>query len=195
VAGKTADDIGNQCGGWTIQWQGESGDITEGTTILEAIHDTVADGTQVTFAKDGSGAKGADVGVLVIGEPPYAEGNGDTANLSLAAEDIAAFQKMKAAGIPVVVVLVSGRPLILEPILEEADAIVAAWLPGTEGQGVADVLFGDFAPTGKLSFTWPKSEKQIPINVGDGEYDPQFAIRFGLSYANEPVTTASTGGN
>ena len=108
VAGKSADDIGNQCGGWTIQWQGESGDITEGTTILEAIQDTVADGTKVTFNKDGSGAKGADVGVLVIGEPPYAEGNGDTAELALAAEDVAAFKNMKAAGIPVVVVLVSG---------------------------------------------------------------------------------------
>ena len=85
VGGKSADDIGNQCGGWTVQWQGESGDVTTGgTTILEAIKDTVADGTQVTFAKDGSGAKGADVGVLVIGEPPYAEGNGDTAELALA---------------------------------------------------------------------------------------------------------------
>ena len=158
VAGKSADDIGNQCGGWTIEWQGKSGDITTGgTTILEAIEDTVADGTKVTYAKDGSGAKGADVGVLVIGEPPYAEGNGDTGELALAAEDVAAFESMKAAGIPVVVVLVSGRPLILEPILADADAVVAAWLPGTEGQGVADVLFGDFAPTGKLSFTWPRS--------------------------------------
>ncbi|MGE3244170.1 MAG: glycoside hydrolase family 3 C-terminal domain-containing protein, partial [Pirellulales bacterium] len=81
------------------------------------------------------------------------------------------------------------------PILADADAIVAAWLPGTEGQGVADVLFGDYAPTGKLSFTWPKSEKQIPINIGDSNYDPQFAIRFGLSYDAQPVTTASAGGN
>jgi len=194
VGGRNADDVGAQCGGWTIRWQGEVGDITEGTTILEAIQDTVADGTQVTFAKDGDGAKGADVGVLVIGEPPYAEGNGDTANLTLAAEDVAAFRKMKEAGIPVVVVLVSGRPLVLEPILDDADAIIAAWLPGTEGQGVADVLFGDYAPTGKLSFTWPKSEKQIPINLGDAKYDPQFAIQFGLSYAHAPVTTASAGG-
>ncbi|MGE3244111.1 MAG: glycoside hydrolase family 3 protein, partial [Pirellulales bacterium] len=156
VGGKSADDIGNQCGGWTIQWQGESGNITKGTTILDAIEDTVAAGTQVTYSKDGSGANGADVGILVIGEPPYAEGNGDTADLALAAEDVAAFKKMKQAGIPVVVVLVSGRPLMLDPILADADAIVAAWLPGTEGQGVADVLFGDYAPTGKLSFTWPK---------------------------------------
>jgi beta-glucosidase len=195
VAGKNADDVGNQCGGWTIQWQGESGDVTEGTTILEAIEDTVGDDAKVTFAIDGSGAAGADVGVLVIGEPPYAEGNGDTAELALASEDVAAFKKMKEADIPIVVVLVTGRPLMLDPILDDADAIVAAWLPGTEGQGVADVLFGDYAPTGKLSFTWPKSVKQIPINVGDEEYAPQFAFGFGLSYAEEPVTTAATGGN
>ena len=196
VGGKNADDVGNMCGGWTVEWQGKSGDVTTGgTTILEAINDTVANGARVTFAKDGTGAKGADVGVLVIGEKPYAEGNGDTAYLTLAAEDVAAFENMKSAGIPVVVVLISGRPLMLEPILDRADAIVAAWLPGTEGQGVADVLFGDYAPTGKLSFTWPKSEKQIPINVGDAKYDPQFPFGFGLTYENAPATTASAGGN
>jgi beta-glucosidase len=196
VGGKNADDVGNQCGGWTVEWQGESGDVTTGgTTILDAIKDTVAGDTQVTFAKDGSGAKGADVGVLVIGESPYAEGNGDTADLSLAAEDLAAFENMKSVGIPVVVVLVSGRPLILEPILDRADAIVAAWLPGTEGQGVADVLFGDYAPTGKLGFTWPKSMGQIPINIGDATYDPQFPYGFGMIYDKVPATTASAGGN
>ncbi len=196
VGGKSADNIGNQCGGWTIQWQGESGNVTTGgTTILEAIKDAVAQNTKVTYAKDGSGAQGADVGVLVIGEPPYAEGNGDSADLALADEDVAAFKNMKAAGIPVVVVLISGRPLILEPILDEADAIVAAWLPGTEGEGVADVLFGDYAPTGKLSFTWPKSVDQIPINVGDAKYDPLFPFGFGLSYAAEPAATAAAGGN
>ena len=89
---------------------------------------------------------------------------------------------MKAAGIPVVVVLVSGRPLILGDVLDEADALVAAWLPGTEGEGVADVLFGDYAPTGKLSFTWPRSMDQIPINVGDAVYDPLFPYGFGLTY-------------
>jgi beta-glucosidase len=108
---------------------------------------------------------------------------------------VAAFENMKSAGIPVVVVLISGRPLMLEPILDRADAIVAAWLPGTEGQGVADVLFGDYAPTGKLSFTWPKSEKQIPINVGDSKYEPQFPFGFGLTYENAAATTASAGGN
>ena len=194
VGGKSADDVGNQCGGWTIQWQGESGDVTTGgTTILEAIKHTASKDTQVTISKDGSGAKGADVGVLVIGEPPYAEGNGDTAELVLSADDVSAFENMKSAGIPVVVVLVSGRPLILEPILDQADAVVAAWLPGTEGQGVADVLFGDYAPTGKLSFTWPRSVKQIPINVGDATYNPQFPFGFGLTYEKSQATTASAG--
>ena len=89
---------------------------------------------------------------------------------------------VKAAGIPVVVVVVSGRPLILGKALDMADAVVAAWLPGTEGQGVADVLFGDYKPTGKLSVTWPRSMDQVPINVGDARYDPLFAYGFGLTY-------------
>ena len=183
VGGKSADDLGNQCGGWTIDWQGKSGqELPGGTTILKAIQQTVATGTKVTFAKDGSGAEGATVGIVVIGETPYAEGVGDTEDLSLAAEDLAAIDNMKRAGVPVVVVLVSGRPMIINQALEKADAFVAAWLPGTEGQGVADVLFGDYKPTGKLSFTWPRSMAQIPINVGDKTYDPLFKYGFGLSY-------------
>jgi beta-glucosidase len=176
IAGKNADDIGNQCGGWTIDWQGRSGDVTTGgTTVLAAIRNTVSKDTKVTFSKDGSGAAGATVGVVVIGEKPYAEGNGDRADLALAPEDIAAVKTMKAAGIPVVVVLVSGRPMILGDVHDTASAIVAAWLPGSEGQGVADVLFGDYKPTGKLSFTWPKA-------VGKGTADPLFAYGFGLKY-------------
>ena len=176
IAGKNADDIGNQCGGWTIDWQGRSGNVTTGgTTILAAIRNTVSKDTKVTFSKDGSGAEGATVGVVVIGEKPYAEGAGDRASLALAAEDIAAVKTMKAAGIPVVVVLVSGRPMILGDVLDTASAVVAAWLPGSEGQGVADVLFGDYKPTGKLSFTWPKA-------VGKGTADPLFAFGYGLKY-------------
>jgi beta-glucosidase len=174
IAGKNADDIGNQCGGWTIDWQGRSGNVTTGgTTILAAIRNTVSKDTKVTFSKDGSGAEGATVGVVVIGEKPYAEGAGDRASLALAPEDIAAVKTMKAAGIPVVVVLVSGRPMILGDVLDAASAVVAAWLPGSEGQGVADVLFGDYKPTGKLSFTWPKA-------VGKGTADPLFAYGYGL---------------
>ncbi|MBV9929285.1 MAG: glycoside hydrolase family 3 C-terminal domain-containing protein [Acidobacteria bacterium] len=183
VAGRSADDIGNQCGGWTIDWQGKSGDVTTGgTTILQAVRNTVSRRTKVTFSKDGSGAGGADVGVVVVGETPYAEGVGDREDLALGAEDSAAIERMKEAGIPVVVVLFSGRPLIINDALAKADAFVAAWLPGTEGQGVADVLFGDYRPTGKLSFTWPRSTAQLPINVGDRDYDPLFPYGFGLTF-------------
>ncbi len=183
LAGKTADDIGNQCGGWTIEWQGKSGVVTPGgTTILKAIQNTVSKGTKVTFSLDGSGAEGASVGIVVVGEKPYAEGTGDREDLSLSAEDAVAVENLKKAGIPVVVVLVSGRPLIVGNTLDHADAFVAAWLPGTEGQGVADVLFGDYKPTGKLSCSWPRSMDQIPINVGDANYDPLFKYGYGLSY-------------
>jgi beta-glucosidase len=182
VAGRNADDLGNQCGGWTITWQGASGPITTGTTILRGIRAAVLGGASVTYSRDGSGAEGADVGVVVIGETPYAEGLGDRTDLSLAAEDVAAVRAVQAARVPTVVVLVSGRPLILDAILADADAIVAAWLPGTEGAGVADVLFGDYAPTGRLSHSWPRAMAQLPINWGDPVYDPLYPYGYGLSY-------------
>ncbi len=183
VAGKNADDLGSQCGGWTIRWQGGSGNITPGgTTILTAIKNTVSRNTKVTFSPDGTGVSGADIGIVVIGERPYVEGNGDSNDLSLDNEDIEAFGNMKKAGIPVVVVLISGRPMIISDVLDRAGAFVAAWLPGTEGQGVADVLFGDYKPTGKLSFTWPCSMSQIPINIADDNCKPLFKYGFGLTY-------------
>jgi len=182
VAGKNADDIGNQCGGWTIDWQGKSGPIVPGGTTILAALKAAAKGGEVTFSADGTGAAGADVGVVVVGEKPYAEFFGDREDLALDKEDLAAIANVKKAGIPVVVVVLSGRPLILGDALGQADAVVAAWLPGTEGQGVADVLFGDYKPTGKLSFTWPRTMAQIPINVGDAAYDPQFPFGFGLTY-------------
>ena len=120
--------------------------------------------------------------MVVVGETPYAEFKGDRDDLSLAPADVEAIANVKKAGIPVVVVVLSGRPLILGDALGQADSVVAAWLPGTEGQGVADVLFGDYKPTGKLSFTWPRTMAQIPINVGDAAYDPQFPFGFGLTY-------------
>jgi len=182
VAGKNADDLGNQCGGWTITWQGKSGTPTPGTTILAALRSAAGKGTEVAYSKDGSGAAGADAGVVVVGETPYAEMLGDREDLALAKEDLGAIANVKEAGIPLVVVVVSGRPLILGDGLDMADALVAAWLPGSEGAGVADVLFGDYKPTGKLSFSWPRSTAQIPINVGDAKYDPQFPFGFGLTY-------------
>jgi len=182
VAGKSADDIGIQCGGWTITWQGSTGPITPGTTILEGIQQTVSAQTSVTYSLDGSGAAGADVGIVVVGETPYAEGHGDRTDLSLSAEDLAAIGNVKAAGIPVAVILISGRPLSIADEIENWDALMAAWLPGTEGQGVSDVIFGDYSPTGKSSHTWPHTMTQIPINVGDPDYDPLFEYGYGLSY-------------
>jgi beta-glucosidase len=181
VAGKSADDIGNQCGGWTISWQGKSGaQTTGGTTILEAIKQTVSPQTMVTYSKDGTNAAG-DLGIVVIGETPYAEWMGDRQSLELAEEDVAVVEKMKQAGMPLVVVLISGRPVIVDKVIDKADAFVAAWLPGTEGRGVTDVLFGDFKFVGKLSFSWPRSMDQIPINVGDRNYDPLFQYGYGLN--------------
>ncbi|MGA2328806.1 MAG: glycoside hydrolase family 3 N-terminal domain-containing protein [Bryobacteraceae bacterium] len=183
VGGKSADDLGNQCGGWTIAWNGRSGAVTTGgTTILSAIRNAVSRNTRVTFSTDGTDAAGAAIGVVVIGEKPYAEGWGDRADLSLAKEDVEAVANMKQAGIPVVVILVSGRPMIVNKVLEQADAFLAAWLPGTEGQGVADVLFGDYSPTGKLPFSWPRSMAQIPSHPGDRNYDPLFKYGYGLKY-------------
>jgi beta-glucosidase len=182
VAGRNADNIGNQCGGWTIDWQGKTGDVTPGgTTLLAAIRSAVSSSTRVTTSVDGSGADGADVGIVVVGETPYAEFMGDVPDLVLAAEDVAAIQNVARTGIPVVVLLISGRPLAVEPILSSCRALVAAWLPGTEGQGVTDVLFGDVRPTGKLSMSWPR-QGQGPVNVGDKTYDPLFPYGFGLSF-------------
>jgi beta-glucosidase len=184
VAGKAADDLGLQCGGWTISWQGASGPVTEGTTVLEAIRNA-APGATVSHVRDGNVPRDSQVAVVVIGEQPYAEMKGDRADLTIDPDDVAAVKNAKQAGVPVVVVLFSGRPLILEPILDHVDALVAAWLPGTEGDGIADVLFGKYNPTGKLSVTWPRSMAQIPINVGPKGEKPRGALfdyGFGLSY-------------
>ena len=183
VAGKSADDLGNQCGGWTINWQGKGGNMTPGgTTILTAIRQAVSKGTEVTFSVDGAGAGGASLAIAVIGETPYAEMRGDRDDLRLAAEDVDAVENTKRAGIPVIVILVSGRPMIIEEVLGKSDAFLAAWLPGTEGQGVVDVLFGDYQPTGKLSFSWPRSMSDITRHQGDPNCDPLFPYGFGVTY-------------
>src|SRR5262249_21724092 len=150
--------------------------------ILKAIEASVSPQTKVTFSKDGLGANGADVGIVVIGETPYAEMLGDRKDLSLSEEDVAAVEGVKKACSPVVVVLLLGRRVIIDKILDKADALVAAWWPGTEGRGVTDVLFGDFNFSGKLSMSWPRSMDQIPINVGDANYDPLFKYGYGLQY-------------
>ncbi|MES2625248.1 MAG: glycoside hydrolase family 3 protein [Pseudomonadota bacterium] len=182
VIGKSADDIGIQCGGWTVEWQGKQGAITHGgTTILQALR-YAAPKMEITHSVDGSGSEGADVCVVVVGELPYAEGYGDQADLALSVEDQNIIAKAKQSGVPLVLVVLSGRPLILGDALDASAAVVAAWLPGSEGQGVADVLFGDFAPTGKLAFSWPRVMTQEPVNVGDAGYDPLFKVGAGLNY-------------
>ncbi|KPI03409.1 Carbohydrate binding family 11 [Actinobacteria bacterium OK006] len=181
VAGSNADDLGNQTGGWTITWQGASGKHTDGTTILQGMRNA---GGDVTYSKDASApTSGYDVGVVVVGETPYAEGVGDVGNgndLALTPADQAAVDKVCAA-MKCAVLIVSGRPQLIGDRLGEIDALVASWLPGTEGDGVADVLYGKRAFTGQLPVTWPKSEAQLPINVGDASYDPQFPYGWGLT--------------
>ena len=182
VAGAKADDMGAQCGGWTMGWQGGLGPVTPGTTLLRGIERAVVSPTQVTNSTDGGGAEQADVVVVVVGEIPYAEGPGDSSDLFLASADRSAIANARKSGKPVVTVLLTGRPLIIEDWLPLTDALLVAWLPGTEGQGVADVLFGDYKPTGKLPHSWPRSMQQIPINQGDAKYEPLFPYGFGLTY-------------
>ena len=184
MAGSGADDLGMQCGGWTIGWQGERGNLTPGgTTLLKAIKEIAGSTTEVSFSSDGSESAGADLGIVVVGEGPYAEMKGDRYDLSLSKEDIEAVSAVKANGMPVVVIVLSGRPMILGEVVEKADAILAAWLPGTEGAGVVDVLTGAAPATGKLSFTWPRGMDQVPLgHRREGIDDPLYPMGFGLGY-------------
>jgi beta-glucosidase len=182
LAGKTADNTGNQCGGWTITWQGGSGNVVPGATSVRAAMEAALGSGKVVYSANGSSTSGASVGVAVIGETPYAEGKGDKTDLALDSDDINVVKALKNAGLKTVVVLVAGRPMILDSIMSYADAIVMAWLPGSEGAGVTDVLFGDAHPSGKLPMTWPKSMSQIPINTGDATYDPLYPFGHGLTY-------------
>lgn len=180
LAGRGADNIGMQCGGWTIEWQGKHGAITTGTSIREALEAVLPAGA-VAYSETADFDGGADVGVVVVGENPYAEGYGDNNVLVLGAEDIAAIDRTRALCERLVIVLLSGRPLLITDVLDKADAFVAAWLPGTEGTGVADVLLGEVPFTGKLSHTWPRSASQIPLNMLQAhEAEPLFPFGFGL---------------
>ncbi len=184
VVGKAADDLGMQCGGWTISWQGEAGPVTRGgTTLLAAIKKTVSPETVVTFSSGGENLKGAEAVIVVVGEMPYAEMKGDRSDLTLSPGDMALIARAKSTGVPVVTVLYSGRPLVLGPAMAHSDAFVAAWLPGTEGGGMTDVLFGDFKPTGKLPRPWPRDNSQLNslTLVADGA-KTLFSSGFGLSY-------------
>ncbi len=188
VAGPAADNIGLQCGGWTIEWQGDAGDITTGTSLLQAIRQTVSIATKIHHDDAGNFPDEihADVGVVCLHEQPYAEGIGDRADLSLTDEEIDLIKRVRSRCQRVVVIIFSGRPLIITQQLSLADTWVAAWLPGTEGQGITDVLFGDYPPAGRLPYSWPRSISQIQQNdlqKGSGDQNPLFPIGYGLDFS------------
>ncbi|PZT43970.1 1,4-beta-D-glucan glucohydrolase [Stenotrophomonas maltophilia] len=197
VAGDGADDVGKQAGGWTLNWQGTGTtrkDFPNADTIYEGIaRQASAAGGEAVLAVDGRYAVKPDVAVVVFGEDPYAEFQGDRPTLAYKPgneTDLALLKRLKAEGIPVVAVFLSGRPLWVNREINAADAFVAAWLPGSEGAGIADVLLRgsdgrvqhDFK--GKLSFSWPRTATQYANNVGQKDYDPLFAFGFGLTYAD-----------
>ncbi len=198
VVGTAADDIGQQSGGWTLTWQGDGttrADFPHADSIWDGLKAQVhAAGGTATYSVDGRYAEKPDAAIVVFGEQPYAEFQGDLPNLMFKggkSGDLEIIQKLKADGIPVVAVFLSGRPLWLNREINAADAFVAAWLPGSEGAGVADVLLRDatgavqYDFTGKLSYSWPRRADQYANNVGDADYDPQFAFGHGLSYGDD----------
>ena len=199
VAGSNAHNIGNQAGGWTLTWQGGSTNEIPGTTILQAIRNASRSG-RVTYSANASlPIRRSDIGVVVVGETPYAEGFGDVGgplwaydpgdnnvprpvkDMRFSAADKAAVDKVCDQARRCVVIVVSGRPLIIDPAQRtQIDALVAAWLPGSEGDGVADTLYGRRPFTGRLPMTWPRTLDQEPINRGDAVYDPLYPFGFGL---------------
>jgi beta-glucosidase len=198
VAGD-ADSIMKQTGGWTLSWQGndnDNADFPGATSIWSGVEQAVkAGGGTAQLSRDGSFTTRPAAAIVVFGESPYAEFQGDQADVALHSgngESLALLHKLRSAGIPTVAVLLSGRPLYLNAHINAADAFVAAWLPGSEGAGIADVLIGDRSGKvrhdfqGRLSFSWPRRPDQTPLNVGDKDYDPQFAVGYGLSYTNRP---------
>ncbi len=198
VAGSNADNIGNQAGGWTLTWQGGSTNVIPGTTILEGIEQNADD---VTFSEDASApVPHRAVGVVVVGETPYAEGFGDVGGpqwaydpgdngvprppqtMRLSDADTQAVKTVCAQASRCVVLVVSGRPMIIPAALRhDIDALVASWLPGSEGKGVADVLYGHRPFTGKLPVSWPRTVAQEPINIGDADYHPLYRFGYGLT--------------
>ncbi|KAL2316964.1 hypothetical protein Fmac_030840 [Flemingia macrophylla] len=185
VAGSHANNLGYQCGGWTITWQGLSGNnITVGTTILDAVKQTIDPATKVVYNENPDSnfveSNNFSYAIVIVGEHPYAETFGDSLNLTIAEPGPSTITNV-CGSVQCVVILITGRPVVIQPYLSKIDALVAAWLPGTEGQGVTDLLFGDYGFTGKLARTWFKTVDQLPMNVGDKYYDPLFPFGFGLS--------------
>ena len=161
VSGQGGNDVGMQMGGWTIEWQGSTGAITPGTTILEGVEQAVDEETEVVYTVDGEVDGSAELGIVVVGEQPYAEGAGDDPEPSLSAADLALIERVRGSVDELVVVVLSGRPLLLGDAVEVADVVVAAWLPGSEGDGVVAALFDDRGPTGTLPMGWIDAPDQI----------------------------------
>jgi beta-glucosidase len=190
------NSTGIQAGGWTIDWQGDQRNDLQGTTILEGIRQLVGPSTQVLYDSWGhypSFSGKAQLGIAIVGEMPYAEGLGDRADLTLYPQDVGIINTLRQQVDKLVVVILSGRPLVITDQYKIADAWVAAWLPGSEGAGVADVLFGDYPFTGKLPYSWPRSNAQMPINIYNatgktGCDAPLFPYGYGLGNAgSQPI--------
>ncbi|CAJ2637344.1 unnamed protein product [Trifolium pratense] len=219
VAGSHADNLGYQCGGWTIEWQGvyvawvlhfrpstgtgyvpgtgtrmqgvDGNNFTSGTTILSAIKNTVDKDTEVVYQENPSldyvKSNDFSYAIVVVGETPYAETKGDSLNLTISGNGTQTINNV-CGGVKCVVVLITGRPVVIQPYVDTIDGLVAAWLPGSEGYGVTDVLFGDYGFSGKLPRTWFKTVDQLPMNVGDSHYDPLFPFGFGLTTKGNKAT-------
>lgn len=190
VAGDGADNLTKQTGGWTLSWQGtgtKRSDFPNAQSIWEGIDEAVkAAGGVAALSVDGSYVRKPDVAIVVFGEDPYAEFQGDRPDVGYDdAGNLALLRSLKAAGVPTVAVFLSGRAMWANPFLNASDAFVAAWLPGSEGGGVADILFGKADFRGKLPYSWPESSDQTAVNVGDKDYHPLFAYGFGLAFADK----------
>ncbi|KAF8094152.1 hypothetical protein N665_0369s0035 [Sinapis alba] len=190
VVGTHANDLGNQCGGWTKTKSGQSGKITIGTTLLDAIKAAVGDKTEVIYEKTPSketlaSCEGFSYAIVAVGEPPYAEMRGDNSELIIPLNGNNIVTSV-AEKIPSLVILFTGRPMVLEmPVLEKTEALVAAWFPGTEGQGMADVFFGDYDFKGKLPVSWFKRVDQLPLKADGNLNDPLFPLGFGLNCSSD----------
>lgn len=192
IAGTHADNLGYQCGGWTATWMGDSGRITIGTTILDAIKSAVGEKTELVYEQHPSAdifaSQDFSFAIVAVGEAPYAEHAGDNSDLIIPFNGAELISSV-ADRVPTLVILISGRPLVLEPwLLEKVDAIMAAWLPGSEGEGIADVIFGDHQFQGQLPMTWFKRVEQLPIHSGENSYDPLFPFGFGLTTNDKKIS-------
>ena len=186
VIGDKADSVGHQCGGWTLYWGGGVKDVVPGCSILSAIKSAVSKNTKVTYSRVADDISNIrekiDVCIVVVGENPYVEFNGDVENLNLSRKDTDIIKRVSQLKVPKVLIILSGRPVIITEYIPSFSSVVAAWWFGTEAEGLTDILFGDYKPTGKLPFSWPKDNSQLPLNVGDTNYDPLFPFGYGLTY-------------